>query len=165
MTPPHGYTSPGAIVRTVFATMTVAFGVLGFWLGEAELYVAAGVFGVLWTAWDVVWSRVVAPLGEWAARILTEGGFDGPPPNTRPTLDDTIRLLESHLEHGASRKVEIQAAIRLEEIYRTIRKEPDRARRVVERILEKYPRAPELGQLRSADRGRGGSADGTEGLG
>ncbi len=42
----------------------------------------------------------------------------------RPTLDDTIRLLESHLSQGASRSVEIQAAIRLEEIYRTVKQDP-----------------------------------------
>jgi hypothetical protein len=134
---------PEAVVRAVFATATVIFGGLGLLLGNGKLLVTSGLCGVLWTVWDVVWDRLVGPTGEWAFRLLTEG-TGGPPPNVRPTLDDTIRLLENHLEGTASRRVRIQAAIRLEEIYRTIRKDPERARAVARRIQALYPDAPEL---------------------
>jgi hypothetical protein len=136
---------PETVVRAVFATATIVFGVLGLLLREGRLLVAAGVFGTIWTAWDVIWDRVIGPFGSWTFQTLTEG-TGGPPVNDRPTLDDTIRLLESHLEHGATRHVQVQAALRLEEIYRTIRKDPARARGVLERIRERYPDAPELRQ-------------------
>lgn len=144
------YSNPGKIVRFAFASATIVFGLLGLALGARRLLAAAGAFGLLWTAWDVIWNRVLAPFGQWAASLLTEGA-GGPPPNTRPTIDDTIRLLESHLEHGASRSVEIQAAIRLEELYRAVRKDPVRAREVTRRITAKYPQAPELERFREGD--------------
>jgi hypothetical protein len=75
-------------------------------------------------------------------RTLTEG-TGGDPVNMRPTLDDTIRLLESHLAGAAHPRVRIQAAIRLEEIYRTVKKDPDRARSVRERARALFPDAPE----------------------
>jgi len=141
MEPP--FQRPETVVRAVFATATIVFGGLGLLLREGRLLVAAGVFGTIWTAWDVIWDRVIGPFGSWTFQTLTEG-TGGPPANVRPTLDDTIRLLESHLEHGATRHVQVQAALRLEEIYRTIRKDPARAHGVLERIRERYPDAPEL---------------------
>jgi hypothetical protein len=137
------YQSPGVVVRTVFAGATVVFLVIGLVLRSARLLAAAAVFGLVWTLWDLLWDRVLGPLGAWAARVVTEGAGETPAA-TRPTLDDTIRLLESHLAHGADRHVEIQAAIRLEEIYRTIRKDPERAREILEGVRRKYPDAEEL---------------------
>ena len=146
----RSYSNPGRVVRFAFASATIVFGLLGLALGERGLLVAAGAFGLLWTAWDVIWQRVLAPFGQWAANLLTEG-VGGPPANTRPTIDDTIRLLESHLTHGASRSVEIQSAIRLEEVYRTVRKNPVKARDAVRRITAKYPDAPELERFREIE--------------
>jgi hypothetical protein len=134
---------PDLIVRNVFATATVVFGLLGLVLREDRFLAAAGVCGILWTLWDVVWSRILGPGGQWALRTFTEGA-GGPPPNVRPTLDDTIRLLESHLDHGATEEVQVQAAIRLEEIYRTIRKDPVRARAVIARVRARFPDSEEL---------------------
>ena len=37
----------------------------------------------------------------------------------------------------------VNAAIRLDEIYRTVKKEPDKARRAVEKVRERYPEASE----------------------
>jgi len=134
---------PEAIVRGVFATATIVFGGLGLVIREGRLLVAAGAFGILWTVWDVLWDRVISPGTEWGFRTLTEG-VGSAPPNIRPTLDDTIRLLESHLARDASRSVHIQAALRLEEIYRTVRKDPVSARAVLVAARERYPDAPEL---------------------
>jgi len=143
MSPFERYTNPGVVVRAVFAAATVVFVVLGLGLRSARLLAAAAVFGLLWTLWDVLWDRVLGPGGAWAARVLTEGVGEAPAAN-RPTLDDTIRLLEHHLAHGADRHVEIQSAIRLEEIYRTVRKDPQRAREILEAVRRKYPDADEL---------------------
>jgi hypothetical protein len=143
MSPFERYVNPGVVVRTVFAAATVVFLVLGLGLRSARLLAAGAVFGLVWTLWDLLWDRVLGPGGAWAVRALTEGVGETPAA-TRPTLDDTIRLLENHLAHGADRHVEIQAAIRLEEIYRTIRKDPERARVILERVRRKYPDAEEL---------------------
>ena len=146
MSSSDGWLRPEAVVRAVFGTATVVFGGLGIVLREGRLLAAAGICGILWTLWDVFWDRLIAPGTTWAFRTLTEG-TGGPPPNIRPTLDDTIRLLESHLRSDASQHVKTQAAIRLEEIYRTVRKDPARAGEVVRRIRELYPDAPELKKL------------------
>jgi hypothetical protein len=145
---------PDAVVRAVFASAAVLFGVLGLVLREGRLLVAAGFFGTLWTLWDFIWGRLIGPFGSWAFRALSEGP-DEPPAADRPSLDDTIRLLESHLEHGAARHVEVQSALRLEEIYRTIRKDPARARAVLERIRARYPDAPELERRAALEDGQG----------
>ncbi|HET7038966.1 MAG TPA: hypothetical protein VFH97_03710 [Gemmatimonadales bacterium] len=137
------YTNPPAVVRAVLAVAALVFGMLGFLTGDARVLAAAGALAIIWTAWDLLWDRVFGPSLEWAARLFTEGA-GGPPADTRPTLDDTIRLLESHLARDASRSVHLQAAIRLEEIYRTIRKDPARARAVIERVRQRYPDAEEL---------------------
>jgi hypothetical protein len=137
------WTQPEAIVRGVFATATVVFGALGLLIREGRFLVAAGTFGILWTLWDVLWNRIIGPGAAWGFRTLTEGTGEAPP-NIRPTLDDTIRLLESHLARTTSRSVHIQAALRLEEIYRTIRKDPARARAVLDAARARYPDAPEL---------------------
>lgn len=152
MTPLGPYTSPGRIVRAALATATIGFGVLGLTLGVPRLLMAAGAFGIMWTLWDIVWDRLFVPFGDWAARTLTQGGVGVSNPQMRPTMQDTIRLLENHLEHGAARSVEIQAAIRLEEIYRTVRKNPAKARDVVRRISAKYPDATELAQFQETKR-------------
>jgi hypothetical protein len=146
MAPPDRWTRPEAVVRAVFATGTLVFGGLGLVIREPRLLVAAGICGILWTVWDVFWDRWIAPGGGWILRALTEG-TGGDLPNIRPTLDDTIRLLESHLAGTASARVRIQAAIRLEEIYRTVRKDPARARDVLTRARALFPDAPELAAL------------------
>jgi len=139
---------PDRIVRFVFAAATVVFGGLGLALSSGRLLTAAAICGVVWTLWDVIWDRWLEPAGAWAFRAITEGV--GEPPADRPTLDDTIRLLEHHLAGEASRHVRIQAALRLEEIYRTIRKDPARARDILSRALAWYPDAPELLARRAA---------------
>jgi hypothetical protein len=146
MAPSDHWTRPESVVRAVFATATVVFGGLALLIREPRLFVAAGICGALWTVWDVFWNRLIAPGSAWMFRTLTEG-TGGDLPNIRPTLDDTIRLLESHLAGTAHRRVRIQAAIRLEEIFRTVRKDPVRAREVLARARVLFPDAPELAAL------------------
>jgi len=144
--------SASRVVRTVIATATVVFLVLALLVrSDPRLWAAAAACGTLWWLWDVLLDHVLRPFGDWIVETLLGGGVGAPRANTRPTLDDTIRLLESHLERGASRKVEINAAIRLEEIYRTVKNDPARARAVLERVRQRYPDAPELVPLPGRD--------------
>ncbi len=133
------------IGRMVFATATILCGLGGIvFRYDARWFGAAGAMGVLWLTWDLLVEHVLNPFGDWASNLFVSGTGEDSPPNLRPTLDDTIRLLESHIGHRASRQVEINAAIRLEEIYRTVKKDPEKARAVVERVRERYPDAAEL---------------------
>lgn len=137
--------SVGGIVRAVFGLATIVFAVIGFLLGsDPRWFAASGAFGLIWTLWGWAHDHVLSPFGEWLARAgvgdvgqMKVGGL-------RPTLDDTIRLLESHLAGRASREVQIHAAIRLEEIYRTVKKDPARAAEVMAQVRALYPEAPEL---------------------
>lgn len=133
------------VVRTVFAAATIGSALIGFAIrGDPRWFVASGAFGFIWLVWDLLSDHVLAPLGDWIHRMWAGGVGTLGSGALRPTLDDTIRLLESHLEKGASRPVQIQAAIRLEEIYRTIRKDPDAARRVIGLVKERFPEASSL---------------------
>ena len=133
------------IVRAVFATATLIGIVVAVVVGdEPRWFVFAGTCGVIWWMWDILVEHVLGPGGDWVLRLLTGQEIGERVENLRPTLEDTVRLLESHLEHGASRQVCINAAIRLEEIYRTVKDDPVRARQVIERVREQYPEAPEL---------------------
>ena len=61
----------------------------------------------------------------------------------RHTLHDLVRLLESHVEHGDSQGVCVKSAIRLEEIYRVVKKDPARAKQLIDNVRERFPDAPE----------------------
>ncbi len=138
------FLSPGAVIRRMLMVATITFTVAGFAFGrDPRWFVAAGACGVLWTVWDIVWGRLLAPLGDWMAHGLV-GGVGQAGADLRPTLDDTVRLLESHLASQAARPVQIRAAIRLEEIYRTAYRDPDRARDVIGVVRKRFPDAPEL---------------------
>lgn len=144
--------SISAIVRRVFGGATIVFGAIGLLLrDDPRWFAASGACGALWLAWDVLRDHVLAPFGEWVHHALSGGITGGPAPNTRPTLEDTIRLLESHIAGEASRGVQINAAIRLEEIYRLIKKDEAKARDVIERVRGRFPDAVELGSYRKQE--------------
>ena len=148
---PTPISSPGRVVRAMFAAATIVTGGLGFAFGIAELLVVSGTFAILWTVWEWIWDAIVAPFGDWIMHTLVQGGVSGAPaPNIRPTLDDTIRLLESHLDGEASQSVQIQSAIRLEEIYRTVKDDEVLAAEVRQRVSERFPEARELERWRTA---------------
>jgi hypothetical protein len=144
---PHRLSAP-TVGRAILGTATVLFFVMALVVrDDPRWYVAAGAAGIFWTLWDLVWGHLLAPLGHWIV-LAFSGGLGGPPPNVRPTLEDTIRLLESHITANAARRVQLQAAIRLEEIYRTVKNDPGRARDVIRRVRERFPDAWELDRYR-----------------
>ncbi len=134
------------VVRAVFGTATLGFLALGFILDSGQLFAISGVCGIIWWIWDLLVDYVFVPGGDWLVRMLT--GQEGEPAQAglRPSLEETVGFLESYIEHGASRRVELNSAIRLEEIYRTVKKDSHAAGRVILRMREKYPNAPELKQ-------------------
>jgi len=139
----------GRIVRLLFGSATIALLLFAFGVGrDARLFAAAAVCGTVWWAWDLLTTQIFTPFGDWLTQTVVGGGLGETGSTDRPRLEDLIRLLEGHLEHGASRHVDINAAIRLEEIYRTVKKDPAAARRVVAIVLERYPDAPELERFR-----------------
>jgi hypothetical protein len=155
--PPISVTRIG---RTIFGSATIGSGLVALLLrDDARWFAAAGVFGLLWWSWDLLLDHVFVPLGEWMAQVFTSGVAQGAAPNVRPTLEDTIRLLEGHIRKRASRQVEINAAVRLEEIYRTVKRDPERARDVIARVRERYPDARELERYRSDESGGHVEAD------
>jgi hypothetical protein len=105
-------------VRGIFGTATIAFAGIGFVVREdPRWFVASGMCGIVWWSWDLLLEYVFEPMGDWLSDQLVGGGVMGSSAGMRPNMEETIALLESHLRRGASRKVDINAAIRLEEIY------------------------------------------------
>ena len=136
--------SASKVVRAVFATGTIVFFATGLLVqNDARFFAAAGMLGLVWWLWDIVLDHVIVPLGDWFLGLLSGAGASEDLGALRPTINDTIRLLESHIEQDASEQVCVNAAIRLDEIYRTVRKEPEKARRVIESVRERYPDADE----------------------
>ena len=142
------FESPSAVGRTMFGAATILTALLGL-AGDARWFAASGAFGTAWWAWDAVWDNVLGPLGSWLSGMLTGTADVDQPPDL--TLEDTIRLLESHLAaDGVTRHVQIQSALRLAEIYRITKKDPARAREVIERVRARWPDAPELKKFEKA---------------
>lgn len=134
--------SPGAVIRTAFGIATAVATVLAL-TGDSRWFAASGIFGAVWFAWDVLTDHVFGPLAAWITGSLLGGSALGEAPGL--TLEDTIRLLESHLREGrASREVQIRSAVRLAEIYERARREPERAREVMDLVRRRFPDAPEL---------------------
>lgn len=141
--------SPAAVVRGFLAAATVVFGSVALFVGDARWFAASGAFGLMWVGWDFLSGHLFGPFGDWLSRLwLGEVGTEPGAANLRPTLDDTVRLLENHLRPGVARSVVVQAAIRLEEIYRTIKDDPVKAREVIARARELVPDAEELNRYK-----------------
>lgn len=132
--------SPSLVVRRVFATLAIGFGAAGLTVlrGDPKVLAAAGAFGLMWTGWDLLVDHIVTPLLELASHI-GHGAAMGGPVNTRPTLDETIRYLHGHIDGDASPAVKLQAGLRLEEIYRLVKKDEAKGRKVLEDMLLRFP--------------------------
>jgi len=138
-------TSPGAVGRVAFGAATIAAALLGL-LGDARWFAASGAFGAVWWAWDSLADNVFGPMVRFLADSVSGAGAAEEPPDL--TVDDTVRLLESHLaSNAAPRHVQIQSALRLAEIYRLNKKDDARAEDVIRRVKEKWPDAPELARF------------------
>ncbi len=137
--------SPGAVVRGFMAAATLLFGLVGLLVHDARWLAASGAFGLMWAGWDFLGAYLFGPFADWLSRLWSGGAaVDSGAADLRPTLDDTVRLLENHLKPGVARSVVVQSAIRLEEIYRTIKDDPAKAREVIARARELFPDAGEL---------------------
>ncbi len=144
-------------VRLVLGLATLVFAVAGFVFDRnTQLFVAAGACATMWWAWDFLVEFVFEPIEAFAHHLLQGGAVQGDPSVHRPTLDDTVRLLENHLANPTSAKVDINAAIRLEEIYRTAKKDSAKAQAVIRTVRERYPDAPELERFGDSDDGLAG---------
>jgi len=127
------------------AGATAVFGVAALVSGEPRAWTACGAFGLMWAGWDFLGEYLFGPVGGWFSRLWTgEAGTSPGAGDLLPTLDDTVRLLEHHLQPGVARSVVVQSAIRLEEIYRTIQRDPEKAREVIGRARQLFPDALEL---------------------
>ncbi len=148
-------------VRALFGTACIATLFVAVLVqDDPRWYAISGGLGLIWWAWDLLLEHVLLPVGYWLFDMFTGGPEDPRASQDRLTLDDTIRLLENHLARPTSRKVDINSAIRLEEIYRTVKQDPESARRVIETVLERYPDARELGRYREGSEGTVGDGEG-----
>lgn len=136
------------VVRGVFGTATIGSLLLAVLTADSRWYAISAACGLVWWAWDLLLEHFILPVGDWFMGVVTGGVADPRASQNRLTLDDTVRLLENHLKRHTAPKVDINAAIRLEEIYRTVKKDPERARQVIAVVLERYPDAPELERFR-----------------
>ena len=133
--------SPSAVGRVAFGAATIGAALLG--LLDARWFAASAAFGAVWWAWDALCENVFAPFGRLLTGAVTgASGVEEPP---QLTVDDTVRLLESHLAGDAvPRHVQIQSALRLAEIYRLNQHDPAKADEVIRRVKERWPDSPEL---------------------
>ena len=104
----------------------------------------------LWAAWsffDGLFGTLVEPLGRFLSNALTGGAMPG---GTTITIDQETEMLE-HLVHSEPppppHRV-VLAGVRLAEIYRTHQRDPAKAEALIDRLLERYPEAPELQYVR-----------------
>jgi len=144
-------TSPSTVGRLMLGMATVFTAVLGL-AGDARWFAASGALGTAWWAWDWLFANLFGPAGTWFFGMLTgETGVEEPPDLS---LDDTIRLLESHLAtDGVTRHVQIQSALRLAEIYRLNRHDEAKAQAVIQKVRERFPDAPELAMFEKNQNG------------
>ncbi len=104
----------------------------------------------LWAGWsffDGLVGTLLEPLGRFMSNALTGGTMPG---GTTITIDQETEMLE-HLVHSdpppPPHRV-VLAGIRLAEIYRTHQRDPAKAEALIDRLLERYPEAPELQYVR-----------------
>jgi hypothetical protein len=139
----RGDFQPGAVVRWALGAATLTFLVAGLLVKSSSALVASGAFGTMWWAWDLINDNVFTPLADWMSRVLAGdvlAGDDSDP----LTLDQTAKLLEHRLKPGVAPHIVIQAALRLEEIYRMDKRDPAKARAVIVRARELVGDVPQL---------------------
>ena len=150
MDPEGPVPSPAGVGRVAFGAATILTALLGL-AGDHRWLAASGAFGTLWWFWDLFWENVAAPLGSWFQGLLA--GSTGAR-SAELTAADTIRMLEATVRNEkASRHVRIQAALRLAELYRYARRDPESASAVLRLVRDRYPDAPELERVGTGEAG------------
>ena len=104
----------------------------------------------LWSAWsffDSVFGSVVEPFGRFLGNALTGGAMPG---GTAITIEQETVMLEHLLDADPAPSAHrvVLAGIRLAEIYRTHQHDAAKAEALIDRLVGRYPNAPELKYVR-----------------
>jgi hypothetical protein len=146
--------SPRAVVRGILGTASVLVGVALIVVSIAEGHVEWRLVALLlslWGAWSffgALLDSVVEPLGRFVGSALTGGAMPG---DRAITIDDETAMLERLLDADPpppQHRV-VLAGIRLAEIYRTHQHDAAKAQQVINRLVARYPDAPELTYVHS----------------
>jgi hypothetical protein len=146
--------SPRAVVRGILGAALglaiLALVVLFLGSGRLEWRLVALVL-TLWGAWsffDSVFGSVVEPFGRFLGNALTGGAMPG---GTTITIEQETAMLERLLEADPPPPLHrvALAGIRLAEIYRTHQHDAPKADALLNRLVTRYPDAPELKYVRS----------------
>lgn len=137
------------MVRGILGAASVLVGVALIVVSIAEGHVEWRLVALLlslWGAWSffgALLDSVVEPLGRFVGSALTGGAMPG---DRAITIEDETAMLERLLDadppppqHRA-----VLAGIRLAEIYRTHQHDAAKAQQVINRLVARYPDAPEL---------------------
>ena len=142
------------MVRGILGTASVLVGVALIVVSIAEGHVEWRLVALLlslWGAWSffgALLDSVVEPLGRFVGSALTGGAMPG---DRAITIDDETAMLERLLDADPpppQHRV-VLAGIRLAEIYRTHQRDAAKAQQVVNRLVARYPDAPELTYVHS----------------
>jgi hypothetical protein len=146
--------SPRAVVRGILGAASVLVGVALIVVSIAEGHVEWRLVALLlslWGAWSffgALLDSVVEPLGRFVGSALTGGAMPG---DRAITIDDETAMLERLLDADPpppQHRV-VLAGIRLAEIYRTHQHDAAKAQQVINRLVARYPDAPELTYVHS----------------
>jgi hypothetical protein len=139
-----------SVVRVFLGTATWGSLGLGLLTRDVRWFMTAGALGTIWWLADFLWNRIMTPLGGFLAQAARgEGAL--PPPGPLLSVEDTVRLLEAHIEGDSSRHVQIQAALRLADLYRAAYHDNVRALEIIERVRTRFPDAKELANRDQSD--------------
>jgi hypothetical protein len=142
-----GIPGPYTVFRTSLAIATWVSLAIGLVVKDVRWMVASGAFGTLWWTADIVVAWVLEPLAQFLGGRFLEGEADSPSVETEHNLENTTRLLEHHIEGNAARHVQIQAALRLADLYRVLDGDEVRSRAVLDLVRSRFPDAEELHHL------------------
>lgn len=137
------------ILGAALGLALLALVVLFLGSGRVEWRLVALVL-TLWGAWscfDSIFGSLVEPLGRFVANALTGGAMPG---DVTITIEQETAMLERLLEADpppAPHRAAL-ASIRLAEIYRTHEHDAAKADALLDRMVARYPDAPELKYVR-----------------
>lgn len=144
---------PRRIVRGIFGLALVAAAsvlVVAFVTTGRVQWKLVALMLTLWAVWSFfsgLMDTLFVPLGRFLAGALGGGVvLSGPP----ISIEEETASLEHLLQGPLPPHREILAGIRLAEIYRTHQRVDAKADAVIDRLLAKYPDAPELRFVRRA---------------